>query len=67
MKDLKQDVEQELRVHVHCSNCKRARKMVLNAYSGTFTYEYLELEAYAIELMRSYPRSIVKVELSHDE
>ena len=41
--------------------------MVLDAYFGTFTSKYLKLEAYAAKLMRSNPRSIVKVELSHDK
>ena len=43
-KDLKQDVEKELRVHFAYSKCKRA--MVLDACSSTFTSEYLELEVY---------------------
>ena len=41
--------------------------MVLDAYSGTFTSKYSKLEAYATELMRSNPGSIVKVELSRGE
>ena len=67
VKDLKQDVEQELRVHVHYSKCKRARRMILDAYSGTFISEYSELEAYEDELMRSNLGITIKVELSRDE
>ena len=67
VKDLKKDVEKELRVHVHYSKCKRARRMVLDAYSRTFTFEYSKLEAYAAELMKSNPNSTIKVELLHDE
>ena len=33
--------------------------MVLDEFKGTFTTEYSELEAYAVELKRSNPRSIV--------
>ena len=67
VKDLKQDVEKELRVHVAYYKCKRARRMVLDAYKGTFTTKYSELEAYVDDLKRSNPRSIVQVELSRDE
>ena len=67
MKALKHDVEQELRVHISYSKCKRARRMVLDSYLGTFTSEYLELEAYVDELMRSNPGSKVVVELSRDD
>ena len=65
MKDLKQDLEKELRVHVAYSKCKRV--MVLDAYSSTFTSEYLELWVYADQLMKSNPWSAIHVELLRDE
>ena len=51
IKDMKKDVEEELRVNVRYSKCKQARRMVLDAYFGDFTIEFLELEAYADELL----------------
>ena len=41
--------------------------MLLDAYSGAFTTEYSELEAYADELLRSNSGSTVKVDLCKDE
>ena len=67
VKDMKKDTEEELRVNVGYSKCKRARRMVLDAYYGVFTTEYLEFEAYADELLRSNLNSIMKVELCKDE
>ena len=40
VKDLKQDVKKELRVHVAYSKCKRARMVVLDAFKGTLTTKY---------------------------
>ena len=56
VKDLKQDANKELRVHVSYSKFKRARGMVLDAYLTTFISKYSELEAYANELMGSNPK-----------
>ena len=64
VKDLKQDVEKELRVHVAYSKCKRERRMVFDTFKGTFTTKYSELKAYVDKLKRSNSRSI---ELSRDE
>ena len=50
MKDLKKDPEKELRNHIAYSKGKRVRRMVLDAFKGTFTTEYSELEAYVDEL-----------------
>ena len=50
MKDLKQDAEKELRKNIAYSKGKRVRRTVLDAFKGTFTTEYSELEAYADEL-----------------
>ena len=47
VKDLKNDVKDELRVNVVYSKCKRARKIVLYAHFEPFTTEYSELETYA--------------------
>ena len=41
--------------------------MVLDAYKGTFTTKYSELETYVDDLKRSNPGSIVQAELSRDE
>ena len=67
VKDMKKDGKEKLRVNVGYSKCKRARRMVLNAYYRAFTTEYSELEAYVDELLRSNLNSIVKVELCRDE
>ena len=67
VKDTKKDDEEELRVNVAYSKCKRARRMVLDAYSRAFTTEYSELKAYIDELLRSNLSSKVKVELCRDE
>ena len=67
VKDMKKDAEEDLRVNVGYSKCKRSRRMVLDAYSRAFTTEYSELEAYVDELLRSNPDSTVKVELCRDE
>ena len=64
---MKKDAKAELRVNVEYSKCKRARRMVLDAYSGAFTIEYSKLEAYVDELLRSIPASTMKVELCEDE
>ena len=40
--------------------------MVLDAYSGAFTTEFSELEAYSDELLRSNPGSIVNVKICGD-
>ena len=67
IKDMKKDVEKELRVDVGYSKCKRARRMVLDAYYGAFTAEFFELETYADEFLRSNPGSIVNVEICRDD
>ena len=54
-------------MYVSYAKCKRAQRIVLDAYSGTLTSEYLELEAYADELMKSNLGSKVVVELSRDD
>ena len=59
VKDLKQDAEKELRVHVAYFKCERVRRMVLDAFKGTFTTKYLELEDFEDELKRSNLKSIV--------
>ena len=46
---------------VGISKCKRARRMVLDAYSGYFTTEYSKLEAYVDELLRSNPGPTVGI------
>ena len=63
---MKNDVEVELRMNVGYFKCKRARRMVLDAYSEAFTTEHSELEAYVDELLRGNPGSTVKVELCKD-
>ena len=57
---MKNDAKEELRVNVGYSKCKRARRMV-------FTTEFYEFEAYADELLRSNPSSIVNVEICRDD
>ena len=67
IKDMKKDADEEyLRVNVGHSKCKRARRVVLDAYSKAFTTKFPELEAYANELLRNNPSSIVKVEIFRD-
>ena len=67
VKDMKKNAEEELRVNVGYSKCKRARSMVLDAYYGAFTTENSEFEAYVDELLRRNLCSIAKVELCRDE
>ena len=67
MKDFKKDAKDDLRVNVSHHNCKRANKMVLDAYFGSFTTEYSKLEAYAQELLKSNPNSSANVELCRNE
>ena len=67
IKDLKRDVEEELKVNVGISKCKRERRMVLDAYSRSFTTEYFELKTYADEIFRSKPGSAVKVEMCRED
>ena len=43
IKDMKKDVDEELRVNVGYSKCKRERRMVLDAYSKAFTIEFSKL------------------------
>ena len=64
---MKKNAKEELRVNVGYSKCKRAGRMVLDAYYEAFTTEYSELEAYVDELLRRNPSSIVKMELCRDE
>ena len=61
MNDLKKDAEDEWRVNVAYSKCKRARKMVLDAHFGSFTIEYSKLETYVEKLLKSNLSSSVKV------
>ena len=67
IKDMKNDVEKELRLNVGYSKCKQVKRMVLDAYSEAFKIEFSELEAYAYKLLRSNPVSIVKVEVCRDD
>ena len=64
---MKKYVKEELRVNVGYSKCKRARRMVWDAYFEAFTTEYSQLEAYDDELLRSNHDSTMKVELCRDE
>ena len=66
-KDIKKNFEEELRVNVGISKCKRARRVVLHAYYGSFTTKYFELEAYADELLRSNLGSTMKVEICRED
>ena len=44
-------------VNVGISKCKRARRIVLDAYFESFTTEYYELKEYAYEILISNPGS----------
>ena len=54
-------------MNVGYSKCKQVRRMVLDAYSGAFTTEFYELEAYVVELLRSNPSSTMNVEIYRDD
>ena len=64
---MKNDVEEELRVNVGYSKCKRARRKVLDAYFGAFATEFSKLKAYSNEMLRSNLGSIVKVVICRDD
>ena len=49
---------------LHILSVKEQEGWCFVAFKGTFTTEYSELEAYANELKRSNPGSIVQVESS---
>ena len=67
IKDMKKDAEEKLRVNVGYSKCKRARRMVLDAYTRAFTIEFSEFQAFADELLRSNASSTVNVEICRDD
>lgn len=52
VKDLKKDVEDELRVNMTYSKCKRVRRMIFDLYLRFFTFGYSKLEAYVEERLR---------------
>lgn len=63
VKDMKLDVDTELRCNFFFFKCKRAMKLVLDEFIRRFTTEYSELEPYVGELVNSNPNSVVQLNL----
>ncbi|KAK4281002.1 hypothetical protein QN277_012552 [Acacia crassicarpa] len=65
-KDMKNEVQRELKACVSLYKCKRAKKMIMEAMEGSFIDEFNKLEAYCNELKQSNPGSDVHVEVSEE-
>ena len=57
IKDLKRAVEEELRVLVSMSICKRAKRTVIEEINGGYRAEFCYLATYATALKNSNPGS----------
>lgn len=64
IRKLKHYAKQDLRVHVIMSKCKRARKLLIKEMDGSFKVECAALLAYVVEIERSNPDFMCKVELN---
>ncbi|KAK4264930.1 hypothetical protein QN277_026045 [Acacia crassicarpa] len=65
-KDMKNEVQRELKVCASLHKCKRAKKMIMEAMEGSFMDEFSKIEAYCNELKLSNPGSDVHVEVSEE-
>ena len=54
-------------MNVGYSKFKRPKRIVLDAYSGAFTTEFSEFQAFANELLRSNPSSTMNVEICRND
>ncbi|KAK4257633.1 hypothetical protein QN277_007196 [Acacia crassicarpa] len=66
MKDMKNEVQTDLKVNVSVFKCKRAKKLIMDEMEGSFRDEFANLEAYWNELKLSNPGSDVCVEVSQE-
>ncbi|KAK4265718.1 hypothetical protein QN277_026735 [Acacia crassicarpa] len=65
-KDMKNEVQRDLKVNVSVFKCKRAKKLIMDEMQGSFKDEFANLEAYYNELRLSNPGSNVCVEVSQE-
>ena len=64
--DMKDEVEEVLKVNVSLFKCKRAKRKIIQELDGSFRVEFGYLEAYAAALKRSNPGSKAEIELCKD-
>ncbi|KAK4270721.1 hypothetical protein QN277_019496 [Acacia crassicarpa] len=65
-KEMKTEIQRDLKVNVSVYKCKRAKKMIMDEMQGSFKDEFATLEAYCNELKLSNPGSDVCVEVSNE-
>ncbi|KAK4281176.1 hypothetical protein QN277_012700 [Acacia crassicarpa] len=65
-KEMKKEVQWDLKVNVSVHKCKRAKRMIMEEMEGGFRDEFANLEAYCNELKLSNPSSDVCVEVSEE-
>jgi len=66
VKDMRGELENDLKLNVCQSKLKRAKRMSLEKLEGSFIDDYNKLEAYAQELKQSNPGSDVLINISKD-
>ncbi|KAH0706388.1 hypothetical protein KY285_010890 [Solanum tuberosum] len=66
VKDMRGELENDLKLNVCQSKLKRAKRMALEKLEGSFIDDYNKLEAYAQELKQSNPGSDVLINISKD-
>uniref|UniRef100_M1DCK3 Transposon MuDR mudrA n=1 Tax=Solanum tuberosum TaxID=4113 RepID=M1DCK3_SOLTU len=66
VKDMKGELENDLKLNVCHSKLKRAKKMALEKLEGSFMDDYNKIEAYAQELKQSNPGSDALINISKD-
>ncbi|KAK4279329.1 hypothetical protein QN277_011126 [Acacia crassicarpa] len=66
VKEMKKDIQRDLKVNVSVIKCKRAKRIIMDEMEGSFRDEFANLEAYCNELKLSNPGSDVCVEVSDE-
>ncbi|KAH0645325.1 hypothetical protein KY284_033209 [Solanum tuberosum] len=66
VKDMRGELENDLKLNVCQSKLKRAKSMALEKLEGSFIDDYNKIEAYAQELKQSNPKSDVLINISKD-
>ncbi|KAK4284711.1 hypothetical protein QN277_001504 [Acacia crassicarpa] len=65
-KDMKNEVQRDLKMNVSVFKCKRAKKLIMDEMQGSFRDEFANLETYCNELKLSNLGSDVCVEVSQE-
>ena len=65
-KDMKNEIQRDLKVNVSVFKCKRENKMITDEMEGSIKDEFTNLEAFCNDLKLSNPGSDVCVEVSEE-